>query len=226
MILTWPLKNISPIPPAFPNPQTDIYISQGFGDNPQIYAQFGLKGHNGIDIAAPLDTPIHAVHDGRIEFFNDAITSPTGGYGLDIRLYFEEDGFGWDCVYGHLHKYEGTAPRDVKQGDLIGYVDSTGFSTGNHCHFGIRKMINGVVIDYQNGFFGYLDPRQFLKGSEMVLLKADNNQTVYAQCGDTLIGFDSPASYNKFTDGRNPVIVVMPASELAKFIISPVVMKL
>ncbi len=60
----------------------------------------------------------------------------------------------------------------------------------------------------------------------MVLLKAEGNQTVYAQCGDTLIGFDSMASYNKFTDGRNPVLVVMSASELAKFIISPVVMKL
>lgn len=226
MILEYPLKNISPIPPAFPNPQNDIYISQGFGENPQTYAQFGMKGHNGLDIAAPFDTPIYAPHDGHILFFDDTITSSTGGYGKDIRLYFDADGVTYDLIFGHLHKYEGTAPRDVKQGDIIGYVDSTGFSTGNHLHFGVRKLLNGVVMDYQNGYFGYLDPRQFLKGDEMVLLKADNDQTVYAQSGDTLIGFDSPSSYNKFTEGRNPVIVVMPASELAKFIIAPVVIKL
>lgn len=220
MILSWPIKNIASVPPISPNPQESIYISQGFGQNPQIYTQFGLKGHDGVDIAAPLDTHIYAPHDGNITFYTDA------NYGNDIQMYFDEDGFTYELVFGHLHKYEGISPRNVKQGDLIGYVDSTGFSTGNHLHLGVRKRLNGVVLDYSNGYFGYLDPMQFLKGSEMVLLKADNSQTVYAQCGDTLIGFDSMASYNKFTDGRNPVIAVLPAAELAKFIISPVVMKI
>lgn len=225
MILQYPIDHISAVPPIDPNPQASIYISQGFGGNPEIYAQFGLKGHNGLDIAAPLDTPVKAVHDGHIEFYNDILTSTTGGYGLDIRLDFEADGFTWDCVYGHLHRYEGS-PRDVKAGEVIGYVDSTGFSTGNHLHLGIRKLLNGIVLDYSNGFLGYLDPLIFLKGSEMILLKAEGDQTVYVQSADTLIGFDSMASYTKFTEGRNPVIVVVPAAELAKFIKAPVVIKL
>jgi murein DD-endopeptidase MepM/ murein hydrolase activator NlpD len=220
MILQWPLKNIEAIPPIAPNPQTDIYISQGFGSNPQIYAQFGMKGHNGVDIAAPLDTHILAPHDGTMTFLTDS-----AGYGNNIRILFNADGFMYEVVLGHLHKYEGQ-PRDVKQGELIGYVDSTGFSTGNHCHLGVRKYLNGTVLNYDNGFLGYLDPMQFLKGSEMILFKSKTDQTVYAQNGDTLTGFDTMDSYNKFTDGRNPVIVLLDPEELAKFIISPVVMKL
>lgn len=172
MNLVWPIDNIRSIPPLFPNPQTDIYISQGFGEHPEIYAQFNLQGHNGIDIAAPLDTPIKAVHDGKIEFYTDPV-----GYGNDIRLYFDEDGFTWDCVFGHLHKYEGQ-PRDVKAGDIIGYVDSTGFSTGNHLHFGIRKQLNGQVVDYANGFLGYIDPLPFFKlmSNAQFIKKAGTNE--------------------------------------------------
>lgn len=219
MILSWPIKNVSGIPPISPNPQDSIYISQKFGEHPEIYAQFGLKGHDGLDIAAPLDTKIYAPHDGVIQFFTDA------NYGKDIRLYFDEGGITWDIIFGHLHKYEGQ-PRTVKTEDLIGYVDSTGFSTGNHLHFGVRRKLNGVVLDYSNGYFGYLDPMQFLKGTEMILFKGKTSQTVYAQNGDTLTGFDSMTSYNKFTEGRNPVIVLLDPEELNKFIISPVVIKL
>lgn len=237
MILQWPIKNIADFPPIAPNPQSDIYISQGFGNNPKFiqdtvingitykagtyyYASFNLKGHDGLDIACPVGTNVYAAHDGFVQFFKDP-----DGYGNNIRLGFNADGYTYDLIYGHLLKYEGVS-RDVKAGELIGYADTTGFATGPHLHFGIRLWYNGVVLNYNNGFFGYVDPTEYLKGTEMLLLKADNDPTVFVQSADTLIGFDSMASYNKFTEGRNPVIVVMPASELAKFVVAPVVIKL
>lgn len=140
-----------------------VAYSQGFGENPQIYKQFGMKGHNGIDWAAPKNTPIYAVHDGEIQFLTEATDYGTG-YGKNIRLYFTLGEFTYDCIYGHLDHYEGL-PRAVKVGDLIGYVDSTGFSTGHHLHFGIRKLLNGAILNYNNGYFGYFDPVPYLKGS-------------------------------------------------------------
>lgn len=153
MKLTLPLKGIGTVP--------GIYLTQHFGEHLNDYSQFGMKGHNGVDWAAPLMTPIYAVHDGIIQFLTEETNYGTG-YGKNIRMYFDEDGVTWDCIYGHLDHYEGL-PRQVKQGDLIGYVDSTGFSTGNHLHFGIRKIINGAVVDYNNGYFGYIDPEPFFE---------------------------------------------------------------
>lgn len=135
-----------------------IYISQLFGMNLNNYTQFGMKGHNGIDIAAPKGTPIFAVHDGKITYGFEA-----NGYGNYAKLRFDFDGFTWEFINGaHMNKKEGS-DRIVKQGDIIGYVGTTGFSTGNHLHFGYKKLLNGKVLNYDNGYFGSLDPMPLLK---------------------------------------------------------------
>ncbi len=139
---------------------------QGFGEHLLDYSQFGLKGHNGLDWAAPLGTPLLAVHDGEIQFLTEG-TDYGSGYGKNLRLYFDEEDYTWDCIYGHLQGYQGN-PRKVKAGEVIGYVDSTGFSTGNHLHFGIRKIKNGIIENYNNGYFGYIDPMPFFRKESMV----------------------------------------------------------
>lgn len=169
MKLTLPLKGIGTVP--------GIYLTQHFGEHLNDYSQFGMKGHNGVDWAAPLMTPIYAVHDGIIQFLTEETNYGTG-YGKNIRMYFDEDGVTWDCIYGHLDHYEGL-PRQVKQGDLIGYVDSTGFSTGNHLHFGIRKIINGAVVDYNNGYFGYIDPEPYFNMNEAQIVKSKFSDKVF-----------------------------------------------
>ncbi len=146
-----------------------IYKTQGFGEHPEVYSQFGLKGHNGLDIGAPKGTPILAVNDGRIEQGSDP-----KGYGNFIRLYFDE----YDCIYGHLERFEGS-PRNVKASEIIGYVNSTGFSTGNHLHFGIRRLLNGQVVDYTNGYFGYIDPEPFFKMNQAKVVKSKVDGSVY-----------------------------------------------
>lgn len=146
--LLWPLKGIGVTP--------GIYITQYFGQKLNDYAQFGMKGHNGIDIAAPKGTPVLAVHDGKVEHFTD------NGYGINARLFFNEEGNQYEVTYGHFWKYEG-GPRAVKEGEVIGYVDSTGFSTGHHLHFGIRQYGFMGVENYNNGYFGYVDPLPLMK---------------------------------------------------------------
>jgi murein DD-endopeptidase MepM/ murein hydrolase activator NlpD len=155
MKLYYPLEGIGTKP--------GVYITQRFGQNLNDYSQFGMKGHNGIDIAAPLGTPIKAIHDGDIEFYTEAQNYGTG-YGKNVRLYFKESGFTYEFVFGHLNAYEGVN-RFVKRGDVIGYVGTTGFSTGPHLHLGGRKLLNGLVVEYNNGYFGYFDIEPLFKES-------------------------------------------------------------
>lgn len=167
--LQYPLK-------GYPGDPT-IKLSQSFGGNKQIYQQFGMEGHNGLDYACLIGTPVLAVHDGRIEFYQET-TNYGNGYGKNVRLYFEEDGFTWDCVYGHLDGYSGVN-REVKAGEVIGYSGNTGFSTGPHLHFGIRKLKNGQVVDYNNGYLGYLDPMPIFRGrNKMEIFKILGEETL------------------------------------------------
>lgn len=133
-----------------------INVGNLFGANPQNYIQFGLKGHNGTDFIAKNGTPIHAAHDGLVEFREDK--NPDGsykGFGRYARITNE-----WGSTYyAHQLKFEGK-DRQVRAGNLIGYVDTTGYSTGPHLHFGFRP----INADMNNGYGGCVDPQQYLAG--------------------------------------------------------------
>jgi len=95
--------------------------------------------HSGVDWAAPSGTPVRAAFDGVLAFAGDA-----GGYGNLIKL--SHPG-GTETRYAHLSRFaEGMAPgQQVKAGALIGYVGTTGRSTGPHLHFEFYR--NGVALD-------------------------------------------------------------------------------
>ena len=97
-------------------------------------------GHSGMDIAAPYGTPIKAAHDG-------TISSTTGhwSYGNVVMV---DNGDGVTTLYAHMSSIAVGVGQSVKQGDVIGYVGSTGNSTGNHLHFEVR--INGVKQNPRN----------------------------------------------------------------------------
>lgn len=137
----------------------NVVISQGFGENPQFYAQFGLKGHNGLDISCPKGTPLYACADGDMSF-----EAGDSGYGKHVFIMFMKNGKKYQAVYGHLDSFEGGA-RQVKEGEVIGYADSTGISSGHHLHFGVREWNVQGIVNYNNGFLGYFDPVPFLKGN-------------------------------------------------------------
>lgn len=102
--------------------------------------------HSGTDIGAPGGTPILASADGTVTIAN-AIDSWGGGYGYHIKVNHNDT---FDTLYAHCSSICVTVGQEVKQGEVIGYVGTTGNSTGNHLHFEVWQ--NGERTDAL-GFF-------------------------------------------------------------------------
>jgi len=100
-----------------------------------IYGQWMF--HSGADIDAPTGTPIKAVADGIVIY-----AGWLGSYGIVVFL---KHGGNITTVYAHMQYFTVELNQYVKQGDIIGYVDNTGLSTGPHLHFEIR--IDGKPVD-------------------------------------------------------------------------------
>ena len=95
------------------------------------------KLHADIDFAAPAGTPIYAAASGYVQVAGWS----SGGYGNYVIIYHGKmsDGTAYSTLYGHMRSVATTAGKYVKQGELIGYVGSTGNSTGNHLHLEVWK---------------------------------------------------------------------------------------
>lgn len=95
-----------------------------------------IRAHRGVDYAAPRGTPVKATSDGKIKFIGRK-----GGYGNFIVL---QHGKKYSTAYAHLSRYAKGMRRGrrVSQGQIIGYVGSTGLASGPHLHYEFR--INGV----------------------------------------------------------------------------------
>ncbi|MDE2030662.1 MAG: peptidoglycan DD-metalloendopeptidase family protein [Patescibacteria group bacterium] len=93
----------------------------------------GLHADDAYDFAAPKNTPIFAVHDGTVLIVHP--TGYNGGYGRYVVVDFTD---GRQAIFGHMNKVAARVGEVVKQGDIIGYVGSTGLSTGPHVHIGFH----------------------------------------------------------------------------------------
>ena len=95
------------------------------------------KLHAGTDFAAPAGTPIYAAASGYVQVAGWS----SGGYGNYVIIYHGKmsDGVAYTTLYGHMKSVATSAGKYVNQGDLIGYVGSTGNSTGNHLHLEVWK---------------------------------------------------------------------------------------
>uniref|UniRef100_A0A7C5V6X2 Peptidase M23 n=1 Tax=Caldicellulosiruptor owensensis TaxID=55205 RepID=A0A7C5V6X2_9FIRM len=98
------------------------------------------KMHTGIDIAAPYGASVLAAADGDV-----ILAGWVSGYGKTIII---DNGSGISTLYAHLSSINVAVGQKVKKGEIIGYVGSTGYSTGPHLHFEVR--INGDVTDPLN----------------------------------------------------------------------------
>jgi murein DD-endopeptidase MepM/ murein hydrolase activator NlpD len=129
------------------NPVKGGRYTSGFGD--RRHPLLGvMRMHTGVDWAAPAGTPILAAGDGTVE-----LVGGKGGYGNYVRIRHAN---GYSTAYGHMSRYaEGVAPGvSVKQGQIIGYVGSTGLSTGPHCHFEVlvnNNFVNPMTIAVPRG---------------------------------------------------------------------------
>ena len=102
------------------------------------------RSHRGVDFAAPTNTPVRAAADGTISF-----AGRNGGYGNLVRI---EHFSRYSTLYGHLNKFGPKIKKGVKvtQGQLIGYVGSTGLATGPHLHYEFRisdKHVDPLSVD-------------------------------------------------------------------------------
>ena len=102
--------------------------------------------HGGTDIAAPGGTPILAAADGTVSIANGT-DSWGGSYGYHVKIKHTDS---FETLYAHCSSICVTKGQEVKQGEVIGYVGTTGNSTGNHLHFEVRQ--DGERVDALNYF--------------------------------------------------------------------------
>ncbi len=128
-------------------------IGSGFGSRLHpIYKTWQF--HTGIDFTAQYGAPIFATGNGTVM----SAQYDNGGYGNCVRI---DHGFGYTTLYGHMSRMKVTKGQKVKRGDLIGYVGSTGMSTGPHCHYEVIK--NNKQINPINFFYNDLTPADYEK---------------------------------------------------------------
>ena len=120
-------------------------LSSGFGMRKHPILGYNVQ-HRGVDFAAPTGTPVYAAGNGTIE-----MKQRNGAYGKYIRIRHANN---YKTAYAHLSKFAKTPGGKVKQGQVIGYVGSTGRSTGPHLHYEIlknNKRINPQKLKLPSG---------------------------------------------------------------------------
>ena len=142
-------------------------ISSNFGMRKHPISGFN-KMHKGVDFAAPTGTPIYAGGNGIVEY-----VGRNGGYGKYIRIRHNN---GYKTAYAHLSNYKKGISKGVRvnQGEVIGYVGSTGNSTGPHLHYEIiyqNKHINPLKLKLPSG--------KILEGKELEKFK-EEYKIIYA----------------------------------------------
>lgn len=167
------------------SPVEKPFITQPFGVNGEWYQKRGIniKGHNGIDFLTAHGQPVYASHDGFAYYEWDG----KQGEGVVIRskeMFELNDGTVSfiKTVYWHfvdaIKESKFTSPikvfdinskgQEVEAGDLIGYADNTGLSTGDHLHWGLKPVSIGEKMGsiynplQNNGYLGAIDPMPYL----------------------------------------------------------------
>ena len=131
-------------------------ISSGYSSAREHPVLGYTRAHRGIDYASPLGTEIYAVGDGTI-----TMRGWSGGYGNIVRIRHAN---GYETGYGHMNGFASgqSVGSYVRQGEIIGYVGSTGLSTGPHVHFEMKK--NGSYVNPAEEIVPPADP---LTGEEL-----------------------------------------------------------
>jgi len=144
-------------------------------DGARVSSKFGVrlhpiqgfsKMHTGMDFAAPVGTPIYAAGNGVIEEIG-----PKSGFGNYVRVKHNQQ---MATAYAHLSKFGQSMRRggQVQQGDIIGYVGTTGRSTGPHLHYEVLRggrQINPMSIELPSGIA--------LEGRELIAFKHHVEET-------------------------------------------------
>ena len=139
-------------------------LSSGFGYRiDTVYKT--VKFHPGLDFSAPQGTPIYATAEGTVQTAGNL----GNGYGNHIVI---QHGYSYSTLYGHMSRIKAKRGQRVKRGEVIGYVGSTGKSTGSHLHYEVfkgRKRLDPIYF-----FYNDLTPEQY---QQILKLAASRNQS-------------------------------------------------
>ena len=157
---------LSAMPSIQPIHKNDLKrIASGFGYRRDPFTK-KRRFHQGMDFTAPRGTPVYASGDGVV----GRADNRASGYGKHVRI---DHGFGYVSLYAHLNKYNVKRRQEVKRGDIIGYVGSTGRSVGPHLHYEIFK--DWKRVNPLNYYSGNLTAEEF---DIMLNLASQENQSM------------------------------------------------
>ncbi|WP_147371635.1 M23 family metallopeptidase, partial [Calidithermus roseus] len=135
-----------PLPdePMFTEPRgvplrVESHVTSLFGYRSNPFGGGGLEFHNGLDLAAPMGTPVYATAQGTVE---EAGWNPV--FGLMVLI---DHNNGYRTLYGHLSLLSVSQGQRVRMGQMLGQVGSTGRSTGPHLHYSVFRY--GIAVDPQ-----------------------------------------------------------------------------
>lgn len=152
-------------------PLKAVRISSHFGKRKHPILGY-TRMHKGVDFAAPIGTPIYAAGDGKVVF-----AGRKGAYGIFIKIRHNST---YQTAYAHLSKIAKNIRKNkyVEQGDVIGYVGSTGSSTGPHLHYEIiknGKHINPIKAKFSSAKkISQREMQRFKVKTEMVMAFVQN----------------------------------------------------
>ena len=121
--LFWPTAWLPPV------------VTQPFGINRHIYRQFGLPGHEGIDMRAPDGFDIFCIHDGEVYRVEE---TEVGAYGIQVRVRHDTPDGVFKSIYAHFKRATVKVGDKVLKGSKLGDSDNTGNSFGAHLHISLK----------------------------------------------------------------------------------------
>lgn len=164
----------------------DFPLTQDFGNKffkivngvkIDVYAQYGLKGHNGLDYGLPTGTLIVAPHNGKVIETGD---EGNIGYGKYIKVENSKEG----SVLAHLKEFRVVVGQNVDEGQAIALSDNTGNSTGPHLHWGYYLFPR----NRQNGYAGFIDQLPLIQTASNIYKGYDlSNQESMKVAVDVLV---------------------------------------
>lgn len=153
-----------------------------------------MLGHNGLDLVAKSWQPVYAANEGRVD---EIQTEPARGLGIGIvsSLVYDFVSSPFNVAgsyfaktrYWHLAGFNVKLGDQVKAGDLIGWADNTGYSSGDHLHFELKPVNKfGSNVFQTNGFFGAIDPFPYFDITETAFDKNSFITRIKLQIADLM----------------------------------------
>jgi len=154
---------IPAIQPIKNEDMTRMASGYGYRSDPFTKAK---KFHYGMDFTAPRGTPIYATGDGTVIRADNRVS----GYGNHVVI---DHGYGYKSLYGHMYKYNVRKGQKVQWGDIIGFVGSSGRSSGPHVHYEVLK--DDERVNPMNFYYGSLSAEEF---NDMLNQSQQENQSM------------------------------------------------